>query len=30
MTRTELEMEFADAALGWVERELEMTYPEIC
>jgi len=29
MTRTELEMEFAGAALGWVERELEMTDPEI-
>ena len=29
MTRAELEMEFAGAALGWVERELEMTDPEI-
>ena len=29
MTRTELEMEFAGATLGWVERELEMTDPEI-
>ena len=29
MIRTELEMEFAGAALGWVEHELEMTDPEI-
>ncbi|MEO5818833.1 MAG: antitoxin Xre/MbcA/ParS toxin-binding domain-containing protein [Gemmatimonadaceae bacterium] len=29
MTRAELEMEFAGAALGWVERELELTDPEI-
>jgi uncharacterized protein (DUF2384 family) len=29
MTRTELEMEFAGKALGWVERELELTDPEI-
>ncbi|MHB1862742.1 MAG: helix-turn-helix domain-containing protein [Gemmatimonadaceae bacterium] len=29
MTRTELEMAFAGAALGWVERELELTDPEI-
>jgi hypothetical protein len=29
MTRAELEMEFADAALEWVERELELTDPEI-
>ncbi len=29
MTRSELEMEFAQKALGWVERELELTDPEI-
>lgn len=29
MTRTELEIEFAGAALGWAERELELTDPEI-
>jgi uncharacterized protein (DUF2384 family) len=29
MTRAELEMEFAGAALGWVERELELTDLEI-
>ncbi|MEO8334290.1 MAG: hypothetical protein ABI664_04930 [bacterium] len=29
MTRAELEREFAGAALGWVERELELTDPEI-
>lgn len=29
MTRLELEMEFAGAAISWVERELELTDPEI-
>jgi len=29
MTRAELEMEFAEAALGWVARELELTDPEL-
>jgi uncharacterized protein (DUF2384 family) len=29
MTRAELEMDFASAALDWVERELELTDPEI-
>lgn len=29
MIRAELEMAFAVAALSWVERELELTYPEI-
>lgn len=29
MTRTELEMEFAGTTLGWVERELELSDPEI-
>ena len=29
MSRTDLEMEFAGAALGWVARELELTDPEI-
>jgi uncharacterized protein (DUF2384 family) len=29
MTRTEFEMEFTVAALGWVERELEMSDWEI-
>jgi hypothetical protein len=29
MTRTELEMEFAGVTLTWVERELELTDPEI-
>ena len=29
MTRAELEMEFAGRALGWVEKELELTDPEI-
>ena len=29
MTRTELEMEFAGTTLGWVERELELTDPEM-
>lgn len=29
MTRTDLEMEFAGAALGWAERELELSDPEI-
>jgi DNA-binding XRE family transcriptional regulator len=29
MTRTTLETEFVGAALGWAERELEMTDPEI-
>jgi uncharacterized protein (DUF2384 family) len=29
MTRSELETEFVSAALGWVERDLEMTDSEI-